>query len=73
MKYSIAPRLRISGATDSVTGSRFLLEFEGRKVLVDCGLFQGYRTFETDALRARIKRDLGWTAKCPNTLNRQPR
>jgi len=26
-----------------VTGSRFLLEHEGRKVLVDCGLFQGLK------------------------------
>lgn len=31
------------GAADTVTGSRHLLETEGRKVLVDCGLFQGPR------------------------------
>ncbi|MCI0669290.1 MAG: MBL fold metallo-hydrolase [Myxococcaceae bacterium] len=29
------------GAAGTVTGSRFLLEHEGRRVLVDCGLFQG--------------------------------
>jgi metallo-beta-lactamase family protein len=29
------------GAAGTVTGSRFLLEHEGKKVLVDCGLFQG--------------------------------
>jgi metallo-beta-lactamase family protein len=29
------------GAAGTVTGSRFLLEHEGTKVLVDCGLFQG--------------------------------
>jgi metallo-beta-lactamase family protein len=43
MKDHIAPRLRFFGATDSVTGSRFLLESEGRRVLVDCVLFQGYK------------------------------
>src|SRR5688572_25447075 len=31
------------GATDTVTGSRHLLETAGRCVLVDCGLFQGPR------------------------------
>lgn len=37
------PRLRFLGATDTVTGSRYLLEFQGSRVLVDCGLFQGYK------------------------------
>ncbi|MDP7743134.1 MAG: MBL fold metallo-hydrolase, partial [Lentisphaeria bacterium] len=31
------------GATGTVTGSRFLLEAEGRRVLIDCGIFQGIR------------------------------
>jgi metallo-beta-lactamase family protein len=31
------------GATDTVTGSRHLLETGGKRVLVDCGLFQGRR------------------------------
>ncbi|WP_212526030.1 MBL fold metallo-hydrolase [Actibacterium sp. MT2.3-13A] len=32
------------GASGTVTGSRYLLEAEGKRILVDCGLFQGYKT-----------------------------
>jgi metallo-beta-lactamase family protein len=31
------------GGTGTVTGSKYLLEHEGRRVLVDCGLFQGLK------------------------------
>lgn len=31
------------GGTGTVTGSKYLLEHDGRKVLVDCGLFQGLK------------------------------
>ena len=31
------------GATDTVTGSRFLVESGTRRILVDCGLFQGLK------------------------------
>jgi len=37
------PTLRFLGATDTVTGSRYPLEAAGKRVLVDCGLFQGYK------------------------------
>lgn len=37
------PRLRFLGATDTVTGSRYLVQARGRRVLVECGLFQGYK------------------------------
>ena len=36
-------RLTFLGAAGTVTGSKFLVEAAGRKVLVDCGLFQGYK------------------------------
>jgi metallo-beta-lactamase family protein len=35
--------LRFLGATGTVTGSKYLLEGYGRRILVDCGLFQGYK------------------------------
>jgi metallo-beta-lactamase family protein len=35
------PKLTFLGATRTVTGSRFLLELRGFRLLVDCGLFQG--------------------------------
>lgn len=32
--------LRFLGATRNVTGSRYLLEFDGSRILIDCGLYQ---------------------------------
>ncbi|WP_026554404.1 MBL fold metallo-hydrolase RNA specificity domain-containing protein [Arthrobacter sp. 35W] len=37
------PRLRFLGGTETVTGSKYLLDAGGRRVLIDCGLFQGYK------------------------------
>ena len=31
------------GGVDTVTGSKYLVEHQGRRLLVDCGLFQGYK------------------------------
>jgi len=36
-------RLGFFGATGTVTGSRYLLEHDKRRVLIDCGLYQGYK------------------------------
>jgi len=37
-------RITFYGGVGSVTGSKYLLESNGKKVLVDCGLFQGERS-----------------------------
>ncbi|MBN8616096.1 MAG: MBL fold metallo-hydrolase [Deltaproteobacteria bacterium] len=36
-------RITFLGATGTVTGSKYLLEAAGARILVDCGLFQGFR------------------------------
>ncbi|KWF02885.1 MBL fold metallo-hydrolase RNA specificity domain-containing protein [Burkholderia pseudomultivorans] len=46
-------KLTFLGATETVTGSKYLLEHDGLRVLVDCGLFQG-----TKNLRLRNWRTL---------------
>ncbi|MGP1629509.1 MAG: MBL fold metallo-hydrolase [Giesbergeria sp.] len=38
-----APSITFLGAAGTVTGSKYLVRHEGRSVLVDCGLFQGYK------------------------------
>jgi metallo-beta-lactamase family protein len=48
MNVSLPPssrfRLTFLGATGTVTGSRYLVEAGSKRLLVDCGLFQGYKT-----------------------------
>ncbi|HEV2237493.1 MAG TPA: MBL fold metallo-hydrolase [Ktedonobacterales bacterium] len=46
------------GAAGEVTGSCFLVTAAGKRILVDCGLFQG-----ADEARAEIQSDFGFTPK----------
>ena len=40
----MALKLSFLGGAGTVTGSKYLLENDGRRILVDCGLFQGYKS-----------------------------
>lgn len=53
--------LRFLGAAGTVTGSKYLVEFNNQSLLVDCGLFQGYKQ-----LRLRNRDPLPFL---PNHLN----
>ncbi|MCB0221253.1 MAG: MBL fold metallo-hydrolase, partial [Chrysiogenetes bacterium] len=36
-------KITFLGAVGTVTGSKYLVEAGGRNILLDCGLFQGYK------------------------------
>ncbi|WP_457948765.1 MBL fold metallo-hydrolase RNA specificity domain-containing protein [Pseudarthrobacter sp. alpha12b] len=43
MREQHSATLRFLGAIDTVTGSRYLISSQGHRVLIECGLFQGYK------------------------------
>lgn len=49
-------KIKFLGAGDTVTGSRTLVQFRGRQILIDCGLFQG----------AKPIRDRNWSKFQPD-------
>jgi metallo-beta-lactamase family protein len=51
-------RISFLGAADTVTGSRHLVEAGGTRVLLDCGMFQGFKVF----------RERNWQAPPPELL-----
>lgn len=55
--------LQFLGGTGTVTGSKFLLDQHGHRVLVDCGLFQGIKN-----LRERNWQPLPFSAKSLNAV-----
>ena len=55
--------LQFLGAAGTVTGSRYLIESGGQRLLVDCGLFQGYKQ-----LRERNRAPFPVTAESIDTV-----
>lgn len=53
VRAEIGPTLQFLGGADTVTGSRHLISTARSRVLVDCGLFQGYKVLR-DRNRARF-------------------
>ena len=37
------PKVKFLGASGTVTGSKFLVSYNGAEILLDCGLFQGLK------------------------------
>jgi metallo-beta-lactamase family protein len=54
MESSKTLKLTFAGGTGSVTGANFLLEGEGKKFLIDCGLAQGSKQAEAANLKPFI-------------------
>ncbi|MBI5754393.1 MBL fold metallo-hydrolase [Candidatus Peregrinibacteria bacterium] len=49
-------KIKFAGAAGEVTGSKHLITFNGKKILLDCGLFQGRRK-ESDEKNRHLKFD----------------
>jgi metallo-beta-lactamase family protein len=51
-------RISFHGAADTVTGSRHLVQVGGQRILLDCGLFQGFK----------VHRERNWLPPSPELL-----
>ena len=45
MTKNESPTLQFLGATETVTGSKYLLSYQGSNILIDCGLYQGTKNY----------------------------
>ena len=52
-------QISFHGAADTVTGSRHLVQLGGQRILLDCGLFQGYK----------VHRERNWAAPSAELLH----
>ena len=43
IKHDKAPKITFLGGAGTVTGSKILIEVNNKRILVDCGLFQGLK------------------------------
>ena len=50
-------KIQFLGAAGTVTGSKFLITAFGKKILIDCGLFQGLKELRQQ-LNQRLRKDL---------------
>jgi metallo-beta-lactamase family protein len=41
--FAKTPRIKFLGGVGTVTGSKYLIEFHDKKIMIDCGLFQGLK------------------------------
>ena len=65
--------LTFLGATGTVTGSRYLVEHDGFRMLVDCGLFQGLKELRLrnwsappfDPAQSLNRHSDTWKCRCP--------
>ena len=56
-------KIHFLGAADGVTGSRHLVDSAGSRILLDCGLFQGWKLHRS-ATGASLKICAMWMPLC---------
>jgi hypothetical protein len=64
MAQDTRPTLRFLGAAGTVTGSRYLIETGDRRILVDCGLFQGFKSLTPEPVLCSDLQHCGRARRC---------